>query len=377
MDRVALRALDVLGAVAEELAAPRDLAESLEAVLTTVARAVQLRTAWIWLLDEESGRFYHAASIGLPPFLREPVEMTHQYCWCIQAFFAGDFRTQNVGMMECSRLRSGAERAGRAATRGLRYHASVALRSADRDVGIMNLTGADRRRIGKSELQLLSVVGQQVGAAVERARLHELAVIAARSEERSALARTLHDTLAQDLTAIGLQLEGARRALGADRPRAQERLERALEVARAALVQTRDAVATLRDEPLAGKPLSAALLALGRTFSAESGLRVHPHIDESLALEAATERELFHIASEALTNVRRHARASTVRIVFERRARHIRLSIVDDGVGYTKTRAPGHYGVLGMQERARVIGARFSIGRRRDAAGTRVTVEIA
>jgi signal transduction histidine kinase len=154
-------------------------------------------------------------------------------------------------------------------------------------------------------------------------------------------------------------------------------LERALEVTRTALGQTRDAVATLRDDPLAGKPLSAALLALGRTFSAESGLRVHPHIDESLALDAVTERELYHIAAEALTNARRHAHASTVRIVFERRAGHVRLSIVDDGVGYTRVRVPGHYGVLGMQERARAVGARLSIGRRRDASGTRVTVELA
>jgi two-component system NarL family sensor kinase len=106
--------------------------------------------------------------------------------------------------MECSRLRAAVAPRDRAGTRGLRYHASIPLYFAGRPLGIMNMAAPAWRRL--RELDLLSTIASQVGVAIERARFAGERVRAARTEERTRLAREIHDTLAQRLTAIGLHL---------------------------------------------------------------------------------------------------------------------------------------------------------------------------
>src|SRR5439155_26519502 len=88
------------------------------------------------------------------------------------------------------------------------------------------------------------------------------------------MARELHDTLAQSLTAIILHLEGAMPHLESNPDRARQRLQRALAMARESLEEARRSVLDLRAAPLAGKPLTEALGALGRAFTSETGVRV-------------------------------------------------------------------------------------------------------
>jgi len=183
--------------------------------------------------------------------------MTGSNCWCLEAFRDGDFVSQNVDVIECSRLLK-AERAGAAdLTAGMKYHASVALRVGSRELGIMNLGGPHWRALGERDLHLLATLGAHIGMAVDRANLRESAQRLARTEERTRLARDIHDTLAQDLTAIALQLEAALRHLG-DAGDARVRVEKALTVTREALGDARESVLTLRSDPLGGKPLGAS-----------------------------------------------------------------------------------------------------------------------
>ncbi|MGH7707495.1 MAG: hypothetical protein ACREM6_06150, partial [Vulcanimicrobiaceae bacterium] len=97
--------LEVLGAVADALCRDDELAVVLDRTLAIVADALELDTGWIWLLDPATARFYLAASLNLPPYLADPVRMTGEPCWCIEAFVDGDFRSKNVGVIACSRLR--------------------------------------------------------------------------------------------------------------------------------------------------------------------------------------------------------------------------------------------------------------------------------
>ncbi len=307
--------LATLSAVAEALNSAPDVESALTRTLALVAQRFGLQTGWVWLLDPESEQFYIAAVYNLPPFLQQPVQMTGESCSCIWEFRRGSLTPRNIDVMECSRLRRALRSNLASETAGLRYHASIPLTAGERSLGIMNLTGPSWRKLTLRELRLLSTVAYQVGGAVERERLAAEGTRLARAEERTRLAREIHDTLAQDLTAIALHLEGALRHLDSSPQRARERLERALSTTRESLVEARRSVLNLRASPLAGKPLEEALGALARTFTAETGIRARVTVSGQRALRALplrTEAELFRIAQEALTNVRKHAQARTV-----------------------------------------------------------------
>src|SRR5207248_9801905 len=195
---------------------------------------------------------------------------------------------------------------------GLHSHASIPLYFQDRPLGIVNVAGPSWRRLTADELRLLATIAYQVGIAVERARLAEESTRLARAEERTRLAREIHDTLAQGLTAIGLDIEGALRHLEGSPERARERLERALATTRESLEEARRSVLNLRAAPLTGRPLAEALAALGRDFASSTGILVHVQIAgmEDAPVPLRVEAELFRIAQEALANVRKHARAT-------------------------------------------------------------------
>ena len=368
------RDLAILAAIAEALNSAPDVQRALERTLAMVADLLGLRTGWVWLLDPEAGRFYNAAAQNLPPYLQEPVRMTGRSCWCIDEFREGNLTPKNIDVMECSRLRPAVKLKATDLTRGLAYHASIPLYFQDKPLGIMNVTGPAWRELTAEELRLLSTIAYQVGIAIERARLAEDSARLARAEERTRIAREIHDTLAQALTAIALQLEGALRTMDASPPRARARVERALAVTRESLDEARRSVLNLRAAPLAGKPLPEALAALGRALTAETGIRVH--VDAPAApLPPRVEAELFRIAQEALANVRRHASATEVEITLTTAPRRVRLAIRDNGSGFMPAAVPGgRLGLVGMRERAQVLGGGLRV-QSAPGRGTTITAD--
>jgi two-component system NarL family sensor kinase len=350
--------LRILYAIADELNSTVDVSRALERMLAIVTKALRLRTGWIWLLDPDSHRFYLAASHDLPPYLREPVRMSGSWCECTQAFRDGRLAARNVDMIECSRLAPAVAENLTRLTGGLRYHASIPLYFRDRSLGIMNLTGPRWRRLTASELRLLASIALQAGATVERARLAREGARLARTEERTRLAREIHDTLAQRLTAIALQLEGGLRRL--ERGDARADFARALDLAREGVTEARGSMLALRGAAPAGDPLPQALETLARSFTSSTGIRAHVEA-AALELPAPVERELLAIARESLTNVRKHARATAVTIELARHGSRVELSIRDDGTGYVRARAGRGQGIVGMRERARLGGGSLKI----------------
>ena len=372
--------LVILNAIAEALNRSADVRQALERTLALVADLLGLRTGWVWLVDPETNQFYGAAALNLPPFLQEPVQMTGEACSCIWEFREGSLTPKNVDVMECSRLRRAFRANLEAATAGLRYHASIPLFFQGRPLGIMNVTGPAWRQLTRDELRLLSTIAYQVGIAIERARLAEASTGLARAEERARIAREIHDTLAQGLTAIGLDLEGALRHLESNPERARERLERALATTRESLEEARQSVLDLRAAPLAGRPLAEALAALGRAFTSESGVRVHVRTEDEgtgpAALPLRVEAELYRIAQEALTNFRKHAHATQGDIALRTTPRQVLLSISDNGLGLPpEGKANGRHGLLGMRERARLLGGRLRVASR-PRRGTTVSARV-
>src|SRR5438445_3499479 len=356
------RELSILNAVAEALNSSPDVRQALEKTLGLVAAMLGLRTGWVWLLDQDTNRFYDAAERELPPYLQERVRMAgRRRCWCIDDFRDGELTPTNIDVIECSRLMPAFRgKSSAALAAGLRYHASIPLYFQDKPLGIMNLTGPEWRKLTPDELRLLSTIAYQVGIAIERARLADNATRLARAEERTRIAREIHDTLAQGLTAIALNIEGAIRQLDTRPDKARERLDRALAMARENLEDARRSVVDLRtSSQLEGKPLAEALAGLARSFTSDTGVPVRMRAVPSERLPLRTESELFRIAQEALTNVRKHARAHEVELVLRRRGATITLSVRDNGVGFAQrpgARRTDSHGLVGMRERAKLLG---------------------
>jgi two-component system NarL family sensor kinase len=386
--RTRTRELGILKEIAEALNGAADVDQALREALARVVDLLGLRTGWVWLIDPQTGRFYSASAQDLPPFLADPVRMTGRRCWCIDAYRSGELAAKNIDVIECSRLRAALGQS-RTVTRGLRYHASIPLYFGGRQLGIMNVATRAWRKLTARELDLLSTIASQVGVAIERARLAEASVSLARVEERARLGRDLHDTLTQGLTAIGLHVEAAMTSLDADcadHPdhadsadradrTARHELERALEITRANLAEARRSLRTLKGSVLDGRPLAEALTALGRQLTADTGVRVHITSSLRRPLPPEVEEALYRIASEALTNVRRHAAAREVEVALTRKARAVRLSIADDGKGLRGRKRGDGFGIEGMRERARLGGGRLAV-RSRAGRGTTVVAEI-
>jgi two-component system, NarL family, sensor kinase len=372
------RELGILNAVSEALNSSPDVRQALERSLSLVAEMLGLRTGWVWLVDQETGRFYDAAERELPPYLQERVRMAgRRRCWCIDDFKDGELTPTNIDVIECSRLQPAFRGKSAALAAGLRYHASIPLYFQDKPLGIMNVTGPEWRKLTAEELRLLSTIAYQVGIAIERARLAEDATRLARAEERTRIAREIHDTLAQGLTAIALNIESAMNRLESRPDQARERLQRALSMARENLEEARRSVLDLRTESrLDGKPLVEALAGLARSFTSDTGVPVRVQASNIQRLPLRTEAELFRIVQEALTNVRKHAHAREVEVALRRRGPTLSLSVKDNGRGFfSRTRKAGSHGVVGMRERAKLLGGRLEISSA-PGKGTRVVARV-
>ena len=132
----------------------------------------------------------------------------------------------------------------------------------------------------------------------------------------------------------------------------------------------------LRSTPLAGRPLAEALLALARAFTSETGVRVHIQAAGLPELPLRTEAELYRIVQEALTNVRKHADATQVTIVLRAGGGYLSLLVRDDGAGFAPESAGNGHGILGMRERARLLGGRLRL-RSQPGQGTTVSLRLA
>lgn len=356
------RELHILNAIAAALNGAADVGEALADTLALIADLLGFRTAWVWLLDADTKQFYHAAAHNLPPYLQEPVRMTGKHCTCMDYFLAGRLTPKNFDAIRCSRLRPAAQANALDQTQGIQHHASIPLAFGDTPLGIINVAGPEWRKLTGEELDLLSTVAHQVGLAIERARLAGERAGLTRAEERDRIAREIHDTLAQDLTAIALHLEGALPHLERDPDRARARLQQALALTRTGLEEARRAVLDLRTAPPGGRPLAEALAALGRGFTSESGILVGVRAQVGAAIPLRVESELYQIAREALHNVRKHAGAHAVAIKLVADATAIRLTIRDDGRGFDpKERRAGCHGLIGMRERAQRCGGRLRV----------------
>ena len=197
--------------------------------------------------------------------------------------------------------------------------------------------------------------------------------LAAQESERLRIARELHDEVGQTLTAVVLQLDRVGR--GAE-PAVRHDLAEARETVRSSLEDVRGIARRLRPEALDDLGLVSALAALTNDMARRTGLRVERTIAPDLPpLGPEEELVIYRVAQEALTNVIRHAATGEARLALDVRDGQVELEVGDGGAGFEPERVAEGAGVVGMRERALLIGAELEVGSV-PGAGTLVRVRL-
>ncbi len=229
---------------------------------------------------------------------------------------------------------------------------------------------AQREHAARGEIERLAT---ELRTANQQLRLYSAQVEElATAKERNRLAREIHDSLGHYLTVINVQLEAAQAVLESSPARARDALAKAQALAQEGLADVRRSVAALRAAPTGDRPLPEAVGLLADEARAAGIVTHYQVLGTPRALPPQTELTLYRAAQEALTNVRKHARASRADLRLDyARPDCVRLMVQDNGVG---AREPaGGFGLLGVRERVQLLGGRVTI---ETAAGEGFRLEI-
>lgn len=247
----------------------------------------------------------------------------------------------------------------------------VGLRTPDRVVGLVAVEHRAPDRITTPDAELFSRIASSLALAVDNARWFGRLRTLGAEAERARIARDLHDRTAQSLAYIGFELD---RLSNRYSDPALPELHR---VVREVVVELRETLYQLRttvteDEGLV--PLAEPYL---RRWSDRTGvIATFEAICPDRRLPRQVEQELWRIFQEALTNVERHADASSVHVTWDCSDGHARLVVRDDGAGMDSSRpTPERYGLVGIRERADAIGAKVKFESDL-GAGTTVLIEM-
>ncbi|MGH7757822.1 MAG: sensor histidine kinase [Candidatus Dormibacteria bacterium] len=251
----------------------------------------------------------------------------------------------------------------------------VPLKVGETVSGTISLTlSHPQAEFARSTMALLQSFADQAALALAythaQARSMELAVL----EERTRIARDIHDEPVQALIHLARRLEVMAAAPG--RAASAAGLEETRSLAVAVVDGLRQLSEGLRSEVLEREGLVPALQDLGRRFARRTGLRVRvSRRGAPVPVDLALGRDLLRLAQEALSNVERHAQADSVRISLTYRSGEIRLRVSDNGVGFVSSgpsAAPAGLGTVGMQERVTRHGGQLQLT---SAPGRGTTVE--
>jgi NarL family two-component system sensor histidine kinase YdfH len=189
------------------------------------------------------------------------------------------------------------------------------------------------------------------------------------------MGRELHDTLAQGLAGLTLQIEAVEGHLeNANTVRARALIQQAKQRARTTLREARRAIHALRPEILEHSDLRAALGREADQFTASHGIPCEFEASVgSVDPPPETAQDILRFVQEGLSNVARHAQATRATVRIEQGDAEIRVTVADDGIGFGPSAPPGSLGMTGMRERAARLGGELSV-QSSIGGGTRVAL---
>jgi signal transduction histidine kinase len=183
-------------------------------------------------------------------------------------------------------------------------------------------------------------------------------------DERQRIARELHDTLEQDLTGLSMQLENALDEIGTVNKPAGRSLTLVHKMLQHCRLEAHSSVSDLRNSKLLVRPLAEAMKESLEEKAQEAGVSLDFSLEgEPRILRSTTQNHLLRIARESLNNAHRHGKASRVHCLLAYAKEGVTLEVEDNGSGFDTSLPPpvGHFGLMGMRERANKIHARFSL----------------
>ncbi|HXZ50347.1 MAG TPA: type IV pili methyl-accepting chemotaxis transducer N-terminal domain-containing protein [Usitatibacter sp.] len=247
-------------------------------------------------------------------------------------------------------------------------------------IGIYNLFFQEAREVASEERHMLESLGKHLGVAIENVRLVSRERELAASEERGLLARELHDSIAQSLAFLNLQVQMLRRALpgAAEGAEAGAILDEIQEGVQESYADVRELLVHFRT-PTSEGDVEHGMRTLLARFERQTGVPVILKASGSaLPIGPDEQLQVMHILQEALSNVRKHAAATAVRVELQR-AGGYRFVVRDDGRGFDASRelpeAAEHVGLRIMRERAQLIGATLEV-RSSPGRGTEVALTL-
>jgi ligand-binding sensor domain-containing protein/two-component sensor histidine kinase len=226
-------------------------------------------------------------------------------------------------------------------------------------------------------LMALGLIGWQLYLLRVRSIESRFAAVLA---ERNRIAREIHDSLAQGLAGISLQLELVAKMLASSTDSARNHLNQARILARQSLADARRSLWDLRSGGLESSDLPTSLSSSARHLTAQTGVQAQLQVSGAFReLDHLIESNLLRIGQEAITNAVKHARAQRIDISLEFDANIVRLSVRDNGRGFDCDQPPaaagGHFGLVGMRERAEQIGGKLTVSSS-PGAGTEISAEV-
>jgi signal transduction histidine kinase len=254
---------------------------------------------------------------------------------------------------------------------------AIPIKIGDDTIGVLDIQSIETDAFDEIDLFTLQTLGDQLAVAIENARLYQESRDMAILEERNRMAREIHDTLAQGFAGVILQLEAAEQALHEDADDAHVHLDRARRLAKESLNEARRSVWALRPQVLDQLPFMQALQQQVERFNSDTGIQVNlskPQNEQILSHEI--ENALLRICQEALTNIKKHARANRVdvNLAFEENA--VKLRVDDDGVGFGQEAIlENRFGLISMRERAKLLGGFVEV-RSEEGKGTHLLASI-
>lgn len=385
------RELTTLNAIASAMSEPMPSSRMLERALRQALNALELQVGWIFMM-EDPGQLRLAAYHGLTPGEGEEAEGLFNFpqCRCGQVLLDGQPVVVGPTESRCAvrRIRS-------ALGRPLTCHAAVPIPVRGRIQGVLAVAAEDPRIFDQAEMTLLMTIGQQIGVAIENARLWEelrrkeqirgellTRLMRAQEEERLRIARELHDGIGQSMSALVFGLNAISAAL-AQAPEEVPRLVDRLKVSASdAIKELQDIIYDLRPTLLDDLGLVQALKWYARDRLESRGIRVIFEVPDALPrFPSEIETALFRIGQEAITNICKHAEATEVRIRLWVEDGWAGMEIVDNGVGFRWSNIQAEegfrrgWGLLGMQERATLLGGKLMI-ESAPGRGTRLCVHL-
>lgn len=322
----------------------------------------------------EDGELYLVAQQGAIEADGQEIQVLSSDCFCGEVAMAEQAHVQ-FSVHSCARCVG--EKSKKIADVGTIF---IPLRHHKKTLGVFNLFFDSEPSLAFDERALLGSIAENIAIALDKSMLDEQTKRMELSQERLFLSQEIHDSLAQTIYSLKLQVSVLGNSLKqAKQLNAYHQVEALQTNITQANQELRELMCNFR-VPLDPKGIEVSLENLVNRFKSEEGIATFLQIEGKFKATPEVEMQIMRITQEALSNIRKHAKARNVRILLTARP-HQQLLIEDDGIGFKKDQNASeimgnNIGMNIMKERAQRIGANIEIESERDE-GTRITVNFA